>query len=307
MCNVQLGFIVNKEVNENMLNDSTLDLPPIYTAHTSLGNELHTTTASLFQLCKTAMNSHIKKDDFNNILRVYQLDKLFMEIKNASHSSVHLDSDEMAIPSVAIATDNLNKNLLNTIKTIGCTFHEKLEHPHICSNYYICKWIYIFSIHSCHYFNIKLVSDCHYDFDLSKTDIPIKPVVYNANSNNYVEYFKGKKNLPINNFSVLEGKSTVDQQSIFNWPEHRKHIQEIPAGLVSNKDDKFPLLDSLVINTDNPPLDSSQIPIPEATVDIWAQRESRGRGSSIVESNNLLPLSNISKKTFRGRGFSCQK
>lgn len=286
-----------------MLTDSTLDMPPIYTAHTSSGNELHTTTASLFQLCKTAMNNLIKKDNFNNILRVYQLDKLFMEIKNASHRSTYLGSNEMAIPSVAIATENLNKNFLNTIKKIGCTFHEKLEHPHVCSNYYICKWIYIFSIHSCHYFNIKLISNYHYDFDLSKSEIPVQSVVYNEISNNYVQCFKEKKNVSINNFPVLEGKSTVDQQSILNCPKPRIHTQEIPAGLVSNKDDIFPLLDSLVINSDFSPLDSFQIPTPKATEIICAQRD-RGR-DSIVKNNNLLALSNISKKT--GRGYICQK
>lgn len=170
-----------------MLNDPTLDLPPVYTAHTSTGNELKTTIISIFQLFKSAVNSSMNKDNFNNIFRVYHLDKLFMELKNACHSYAYPDSDDMAIPSVAIATDHLTKHLLDTIKAIGCTFHEKLENSHICSNYIVCKWIYIFSIHCCHYFNIELTSGCHYDFNLFKTEISVQLIDNVKSFNSHVE------------------------------------------------------------------------------------------------------------------------
>ncbi|VVC32765.1 High mobility group box domain,Maelstrom domain [Cinara cedri] len=279
-----IGFIINKEVNEDMLYDSTLDLPPIYTAHDSNGNELMITIASLFQLCKSATNDSISRNDFNNILRVYHLDKLFMEVKNASYSSAYPDSDVKAIPSVAIATENLSKDLLNIIKTVGCTFHEKLERSHVCSNFYVCKWIYIFSTHCCHYFNIKLVAGCHYDFDLSKTEVSVEvdPVDKVETSKNYVGYFEKKKDLAANNFPALEGKSTV--QSTRNWPELNITAQIKSVQLVSNKNIKLPSLGT------------SQIPIPEdtSTVNSWIQNEGRGRGG-IDRNKNKLPLSQMLK------------
>lgn len=161
-----------------MLNDSTLDLPPIYTAHCSLGNEIMITNSSLYQLYQASVK-HACKEHFNSLLSVFHLDKLLMELKNVSYNIKHRHENIKAIPSVAMATDYLAKDMISTIKSIGCNFHENLEHAHICSNYYICKWIYILSTHCCQYFNIKLVSGCHFDFDLTNSESSVEEIIEN--------------------------------------------------------------------------------------------------------------------------------
>lgn len=279
------GFIIQQEVDENTFHDFSFDLPPIYTAQDSTEHDLAITSSSMFQLYKSAVSNPMNKADFCKILKVYQLDKLFMEIKNKAHSLVNPDSDEKALPSVALASDNLTKDMLNTIKTIGCTFHEKLEQGHVCSNYYVCKWMYIFSTHCCHYFKINIKPGLHYDFDLSKTEIPIvQDIRLHMKdleiSNSYVtEYEKSKKKT--NKFPALGGKSTTVQPTTWgkpNKPANQPHV--------SNKSNNFPPLNSFGKNV------SEHTPASNS----WGLTAGREEGSK-VQDNYKVPTGFKQNKT----------
>lgn len=267
-----LGFIIGKEVDEGVLNDSSLDMPPIYTAHCSTDNELMITSSSLYQLYLSSVK-YADRDHFNNLLRVFHLDKLFMELKNKSYKIRHPEKSEMAVPSVAMATDNLTKDMFNTIISIGCNFHEKLEHAHICSNYYVCKWIYIFSTHCCQYFDIKLIDGCHYNFGLSDTAIPFEENIESINiskKQNYLANYVEEKSqtLTAKSFPALEGGlSSSIKKPTWNRPEHKV---KPPNETIKNKDDNFP------------PLGNSQKAITENNpiigMNSWHSSSSRGRG-----------------------------
>lgn len=278
------------------MNDSTLDLPPLYTAHTSTGNELMTTISSLYQLYQSAVKNAFK-DDFNNLLRVYHLDKLFMELKNVSYKIRFPGKNESALPSVAMATENLSKDMFNTIKTIGCGFHEKLENAHVCSNYYVCKWIYILSTHCCQYFDVQLVSGSHYDFDLSKMEYNIEENIDNlciSKSDHLFDNFQEKKSkdLTANSFPALEGElSTFIQQPVWSRPEQKSMT---PSKTLPIKGNNFP------------PLGNSNDHIPDnaSSVSSWHRNVGCGRGIiNQVQNKNTTHLSNDTKKTTRGRGF----
>lgn len=234
------------------------------------------------------------KDDFNNLLRVYHLDKLFMELKNVSHKIKYPGIDEIALPSVAMATENLAKDMLNTIKSIGCAFHEKLEQAHVCSNYYVCKWIYIISTHCCQYFNIKLVPGCHFDFNLSQTEIPVEQKIENLNisKNDFVNLSlkKQPQDFSANNFPALKGgpSSSVLQKPVWGRPEQKINP---PSKTISNKSDNFP------------PLGSSQKSILEnaTTTETNSWQKTTGCGRSILNPNHQ---SENSKRSSKGRGFT---
>lgn len=286
---------MDKEVDKAVLNDSTLDLPPVYTAHTSTGNELMITTSSLYQLYQSAVKNAYK-DDFNNLLRIYHLDKLFMELKNVSYK-IKSGNSESALPSVAMATENLSKDMFNTIKSIGCSFHEKLENGHVCSNYYVCKWIYIMSTHCCQFFDVKLVPGSHFDFDLSKTEYNIEENIDNlciSNSDNMADYFQEKKpkDLTANSFPALDGGlSTFIQQPVWSRPEQKSLT---PSKTLPNKSNNFPPLgNSKEIILDN-----------ASSVSSWRNNAGRGRGIiNQVQNNNPTFSSDNIKKPTRGRGF----
>lgn len=290
-----LGFIIDKDVNEDILNDQTLDMPPIYTAHSYIGNELMITSSSLYQLYQSAVK-YPERDDFNNLIKVYHLDKLFMELKNVSYKFKNPYDDDKAIPSVTIATDNLTKDMFNTIKSIGCTFHEKLEYAHVCSNFFVCKWIYILSTHCCQYFNIKLIAGSHYDFDLPKAEIQILENFDKLDiSNDYLfmnEANKKSQDFTTNNFPSLDGKSsTVVHQPVWNRPIEQKLTAH--NKMVSSKDDK----DSF------PPLGCSQRAIPENDPTIGKNSWYKNAGQK-----NKLPQGNkTTKNTNRGRESNVDK
>ncbi|XP_060874198.1 protein maelstrom homolog [Metopolophium dirhodum] len=287
-----IGFIMNKEVDLSVLNDLALDMPPVYTAHAPIGNELMITRESLFKLFKTVIRD-AEKTDFNNIIRVYHLDKLFMELKNTCYKVKHPDTNDLALPSIAMATNSLSKDELTTIKTIGCNFHEKLEHIYGCSNYFVCKWIHILSAHCCRYIDIQLVSGCHYDFDLSKTESPfeehfdkMKISKFAANYSDEREINK-PNTLAANSFLAIEGKLvTVIQKPIWNKPEYKANTN---CKTFTNKKDNFPPLgDSKSI----------QINAPAPVINCRCKNAGRGRGViSKVQSNNRNQLNANSKQT----------
>lgn len=275
-----------------MLNDSTLDMPPIYTAHTSTGNELMITSASLYRLYQSAV-SDACKDDFNNLLKVYHLDKLFMELKNMSHNIRFPNKNEKALPSVAMATESLTKDMFNTIVSIGCSFHEKLEHAHVCSNFHVCKWIFIFSTHCCQYFDIKLISGCHYDFDLSKTVTAIEDSYENLNITTKKKTCFKETNLQnsiSNSFPPLEsGLSTIIQQSVWNRPEQKVDMNS-----------------SILLNTNNnfPPLRNLSKATQEISIaDSLCKNTGRGRSIIQTQNDNTAKRSGNLKNSW-GRGFS---
>jgi len=215
-----------------------------------------------------------------------------MELKNMSYNIKNPVSIEKALPSVSLATDYLSKDMFSTIKSVGCFFHINLQYEHICSNYFVCKWIYIISTHCCQYFNIDLISGCHYDFDLSKTKLPageiidsqtVSPTTYFMNND------KEKKSqaLTANSFPALDGVlSTNIQQPMWSRPEHKINTLTKP---VANKEDEFP------------PLGNSQRPIPENSSitekNSWYTNFGHGRGVKHVQN------SESSKTTSKGRGF----
>jgi len=288
-----LGFIMNKEVNAAILTDLTLDMPPVYTAHTPIENELMITNASLFKLFESAVRD-AERSDFNNIIRVYHLDKLFMKLKNACYKVKNPGIHDLALPSVAMATDSLSKDVLSTIKTVGCNFHDKLELAHVCSNYFVCKWINILSAHCCRYVDIELVAGRHYDFDLSKTNSPVEEHFKKINISTFdVDNFDNKeKNQPItlgaNSWPALEGTSTDIPQPIWNKPacKENENIQT-----KTNEEDNFPPLD-----------ESKNAPVP--VMNSWWKIAGRGRGViSQVNSNNQNQLNNNSKPPSKGRGI----
>lgn len=270
-------------------------MPPMYTAHSSTANELMITSSSLYQLYLSSVKNACK-DHFNSLISIFHLDKLFMELKNISHDIRHKDENIKAVPSVAMATDNLTRDMFNTIKSVGCNFHEKLEHAHICSNYYVCKWIYIFSTHCCHYFNIKLVSGCHYDFDLSNSEKPIEEVIENLNisknfnfSTNYSE--DNPPTLTANSFPALKGKlSTSTQKPTWSRPEVKVKLQNES---ITNRDNNFP------------PLGNLQKAVSESNSNIgmnsWCYNNGRDKCTTQIR-NNTAQLNESPKKSAKGRG-----
>ncbi|XP_029345597.1 protein maelstrom homolog [Acyrthosiphon pisum] len=297
-----IGFIMNKEVDVSVLNDLALDMPPVYTAHTPIENELMITSSSLFKLFESAVRD-AERTDFNNIIRVYHLDKLFMELKNACYKVKHPGTDDLALPSVAMATDSLSKDVLSTIKTIGCHFHEKLEHIHGCSNYFVCKWINILSAHCCRFIDIELVSGCHYDFDLSKTESPLEECFDKINISKFAANYSDDREinkpntLAANSFPALEGKlATVIQKPIWNKPEYKANTN---SKTITNKEHNFPPLgDSKSI----------QINAPVPVINSWCKNAGRGKGIiSQVQSNNQNQLNANSKQTSKGRGLSTDR
>lgn len=254
-------------------------MPPIYTAHTSTGNELMITSASLYQLYQsTVLNAC--KDDFNNLFKVYHLDKLFMELKNVSYNiKFPTKSDIKALPSVAMATESLTKDMFNTIISIGCDYHEKLEHAHVCSNYHVCKWIYIFSTHCCQYYDIKLIPGCHYDFDLSKIVIPFEENIDNlkidTKKDTFVKYdLKKTSQDKINNKSfppLGSGSSTSNQQSIWGRSEQKFNSNSTTFNA----------------NNDFPPLGKLQnVSFQETPTDYSWRKDAIHRGISQTQKKN---------------------
>ncbi|XP_022163726.1 protein maelstrom homolog [Myzus persicae] len=292
-----IGFIMNKEVDVTVLNDPALDMPPVYTAHRPIENELMITSASLFNLFKSAVED-AGRTDFNNIIRVYHLDKLFMQLKNACYKVKHPDTDDLALPSVALATDSLSKDVLTTIKTIGCNFHEKIDYPHVCSNYFVCKWINILSAHCCRYFDIKLVTGSHYDFDLSKYCSSIEEHLEKISISKFaleydddIEVDKSNTLAP-NSFPALEGKlSTVIPKPIWNKPEYKTNTN---GKTIANKEENFPPLGDLKNMKKNAPVTAKNS---------WCKNTGRGRGISQVQSNNQHQLNENSNQPSKRRGL----
>lgn len=279
-----------------MLNDPNLDIPPIYTAHSSTGKELMTTSSSLFQLYQSAVK-YADKSDFNRLLSVYHLDKLFMEMKNVSHDIKHPNKNEKALPSVAMATDNLTKDMINIMTSIGCRFHEELGYNHVCSNYYICKWIYIISTHCCQYFDMQYISGCHYDFNLSATEFSLEKSIENlyvSKHDSFINNSSEKKmqSLTPDSFPALDGGLSTVQQPVWSRPEHKVNTHNKTT---LNKNDNFP------------PLGHSHNVIPEnLTVGMNSWRHNTGRGKDIisnVQNCNTSQLNENSKKS-GGRGFN---
>lgn len=297
-----IGFILNKEVNEDVLKDLAIDMPPVYTAHTPIDNELMITSASLYQLFESAVKD-AERHDFNSIIRVFHLDKLFMKLKNACYKHRHPGTDDLALPSVALATDNLSKDVLSIIKAVGCDYHEKIEHAHVCSNYYVCKWINILSAHCCRYFNIKLLPGYHEEFNLSVTESSIEENLHKINISDFAEnYLNNKeinkpKTLTANSFPALKGKSsTVIQKPVWNKPEYKDNTNN---KTITNKKDNFPPLG--VSKT-------TQINAPVTEMNSWCKNAGRGRGIvNQVQSNNQNQLNKNSKEPGKGRGLFIDK
>lgn len=296
-----LGFIMNKEVNETVLNDSTLDMPPVYTAHTPIENELMITSASLYQLFQSAVKN-ADRDDFNNIIRVYHLDKLFMELKNVSHQIQNPGTDDLALPSLAMATDCLSLNVYSIMKSVGCNFHEKLEHGHVCSNYFVCKWLHILSAHCCRYFDIMHVPGSHFDFDLSETESSIEEnlnkIKISKHAENFLNNFEQNKSkdLAHNSFPALEGKlSTVTQKPIWNKPQHKANTST-NSKTITNKEENFPPLGDIHKTV--------QKNAPTTETNNWFSNGGRGRGViNQVKSNNQNQSNENFKALCNGRGL----
>lgn len=252
------------------------------------------TKSSLNQLYLSACKDGYTED----LVSVFHLDKLFMEIKNVSFNIKNPSATEKeAIPSVALATENLSKDNFSIIKSIGCRFHDKVERSHLCSNYYVCKWIYILSTHCCQYFNIKLISGCHYDFDLIETEeIPFEEMVENLNvSKNYNFLYNNLRekmqDLTTASFPALEGglSLNVRQQPVWNRPLNKTdHKVNAPQKTIPNKDDNFP------------PLGGLQNVVTEKTLGTkgngWQKNTSYGKGNTEQLNTNV-------KKMAKGRGY----
>lgn len=286
-----LGFIMNKEVDEAVLNDPTLDMPPVYTAHTPIDNELMITGTSLFKLFGSAVKN-ADRNYFNNIIRVYHLDKLLMELKNRCHKIRYPESEDLALPSVAMATDTLTKDVFSTIISIGCNYHEKLEHSHVCSNFFVCKWIHIVSAHCCRYFDIKLAPGCHYDFDLSEIENPIEENFDKLNISKFSANFSinseiDKSISATSNFPALDNKSSnAIQKPVWNKPESRANTNRETA---TNQVNNFPPLGDP---------QSIQNITPTTETNDWFRNTGRGRG--IINQNQS---NENSQQPYKGRGY----
>ncbi|XP_027841181.2 protein maelstrom 2-like [Aphis gossypii] len=286
-----IGFIMNKEVDEAVLNDPTLDMPPVYTAHTPIDNELMITGTSLFKLFGSAVKN-ADRNYFNNIIRVYHLDKLLMELKNRCHKIRYPESEDLALPSVAMATDTLTKDVFSTIISIGCNYHEKLEHSHVCSNFFVCKWIHIVSAHCCRYFDIKLAPGCHYDFDLSEIENPIEENFDKLNISKFSANFSinseiDKSISATSNFPALDNKSSnAIQKPVWNKPESRANTNRETA---TNQVNNFPPLGDP---------QSIQNITPTTETNDWFRNTGRGRG--IINQNQS---NENSQQPYKGRGY----
>jgi len=266
---------MNKDVDETILDDLTLDMPPIYTAHSPIQNELMITSASLFRLFESAVRG-VGRSDFNNIIRIYHLDKLFMNLKNACYKVKHPGADELALPSVSMASLCFSKVVIETIESIGCNFHEQFELFDNCSNYFICKWINILSAHCCRYLDIELVPGCHYDFCLSKTESSIEnkfgKMKISKFSTDYSHNMQIDKPITVaenSAFPAVEGElSTVIQKPIRNMPENKSNTNSDSS--TDNKDNFLQLSD----------LKNIQKGAPVTVMKNW--KENAGHGRSVI-------------------------
>lgn len=306
---------MDKNVDEDVLNDPNLDIPPIYTAHTSTGNELMITNASLFYLYKSVTQC-ADRNNFERLLSVYHLDKLFMEMKNVSYEIKNLNKNVKALPSVAMATHSLTIDMVSTIIEIGCSYHEKLNYVHVCSNYYICKWIYNLSTHCCQYFNIKPLSGCHYDFDLSIIKTRIQEDINNLYISKPDCIFKNspEKKLQVSttsSFSSVESKPpTSIQRPICSRFEHKVNTSR---EIMSAQGNDFPALgnaqgvileSSPVVkknswrSNENLPLDDIKKDIPESSpvvgISSWRSNANPLFGNSQKVIPECFPVFNMS-------------
>lgn len=254
------------------------------------------TSLSLFYLYKSVIQ-YANRNDFERLLSVYHLDKLFMEMKNVSYEIQNPNKIEKALPSVAMATNSLAKDMVSTIVEIGCSYHEKLNYAHVCSNYYVCKWIYILSTHCCQYFNIKLIIGCHYDFDLSNIETRIIEDINDISISKPDCIFKNssEKKLqvsPTSSFSSLEGRPTSIQRPI--WSES-KHKANTFKEVMSTQSNNFPALGNTQRDTlENSPVVGKNSWRSNANHPLGNTQKVTPKGSSVVDTfswrSNANPL-----------------
>lgn len=147
-----LGFIVNRHVSEDELDNPNLKIPLLFTGHSSIENEQIITSKSLYRMYHI-VKPEVSEDCYNRLFKIYNLDKLFMEIKNTSYRKQNIGSNYNVTPSIQLATEHLRSPF--SMKSVGCTIHNQHSYNKICSNFMVCKWINAVMVHCCPYFNIQ--------------------------------------------------------------------------------------------------------------------------------------------------------
>lgn len=149
---VCLGFIANRHVSEDELDNPNLDMPPLFTGHSSIENEQVITRKSLYRMYEI-VKPGVSEDRFNRLFKIYNLDKLFMEIKNTSYHAHNIGSKHNVTPAIQLATEHLRSPFI--IKSVGCIVHQLGNSYRFCSTFLVCKWIHAVLVHCCPYFKIK--------------------------------------------------------------------------------------------------------------------------------------------------------
>lgn len=159
---VCLGFIANRHVSEDELDNPNLDMPPLFTGHSSIENEQVITRKSLYRMYKI-VKPGVNEDRFNRLFKIYNLDKLFMELKNTSYRAHNIGSKHNVMPTILLATAHLRAPFI--IKSVGCIVHHLGNSKRFCSTFLVCKWIHAVLVHCCPYFKI--------DFNRYHFELPI--------------------------------------------------------------------------------------------------------------------------------------
>lgn len=111
------------------------------------------------------------EDRFDSLFKIYNLDKLLMEIKNTSYRAHNIGSKRNVIPAIELATEHLRKPFI--IKSIGCIVHHWGNSNRFCSTFLVCKWVHVVLVHCCPYFKIEFN---RYHFELPIFEGWVEPI-----------------------------------------------------------------------------------------------------------------------------------
>uniref|UniRef100_A0A1B6J7Z9 HMG box domain-containing protein n=1 Tax=Homalodisca liturata TaxID=320908 RepID=A0A1B6J7Z9_9HEMI len=134
--------------------------PPMYTMPDNVS--LNTSISAVRSVMKNLLSSDTEDYD-ENMFKIYSLEKLFLELRQACKklSESEEDDAEAAIPAMSIARTELEKDVFNFIPNIACPFHYDEEAVEYCSKSYVQRWVYLICDHCCGPLDITIVQGKH--------------------------------------------------------------------------------------------------------------------------------------------------
>ncbi|KAL1116320.1 hypothetical protein AAG570_005815 [Ranatra chinensis] len=160
------GQVLQFIKNNNLEDDS---IPPIFTMPDSLNNNTSISAVkSLFHELATS------NDDVDEIpYRIYPLPQLFFELRNHcvdEAESTSYNQSLLKLPTVAMAENEIEKDLFTYAKNLGCSYHELKDLAVHCSQSIVFRWVFTICDNCCMHLGINLVlgRHCPHDADVDK-------------------------------------------------------------------------------------------------------------------------------------------